>query len=105
MVAASGSFAAISALLGSPILGAFLLMEAAGLGGTTLAIVLLPGLLASGIGFLVFVGLDSLTGLGVPTLALPDVPPFAHPDIAQFGYAILIGLLAAPWASACAASP
>ncbi len=96
MVAASGSFAAISALLGSPVLGAFLLMESAGLGGATLGMVLLPGLLASGIGFLVFVGLDSLTGLGVPTLALPDVPPFAHPDIVQFGYAILIGLLAAP---------
>jgi hypothetical protein len=71
-------------------------MESAGLGGATLGMVLLPGLLASGIGFLVFVGLDSLTGLGVPTLALPDVPPFAHPDIVQFGYAILIGLLAAP---------
>ena len=96
MVAAGGSFAAISALLGSPILGAFLLMESAGLGGATLGMVLLPGLLASGIGFLVFVGLDSLTGLGVPTLALPDVPPFAHPDIVQFGYAILVGLLAAP---------
>jgi H+/Cl- antiporter ClcA len=96
MVAASGSFAAISALLGSPILGAFLLMEAAGIGGATLGLVLLPGLLASGIGFLVFVGLDSATGLGVQTLALPDIPPFAHPDIAQFGYALLIGLLAAP---------
>ena len=96
MVAASGSFAAISVLLGSPILGAFLLMESAGLGGAPSGMVLLPGLLASGIGFLVFVGLDSLTGLGVPTLALPDVPPFAHPDIVQFGYAILIGLLAAP---------
>lgn len=96
MIAAAGSFAAISALMGSPILGAFLLMEAAGLGGATLGLVLLPGLLASGIGFLVFVGLDSLTGLGVETLSIPDVPPFAHPNIVQFGYAILIGLLAAP---------
>jgi hypothetical protein len=59
MVAASGSFAAISALLGSPILGAFLLillMESAGLGGAALGMVLLPGLLASGFGFLVFWG-------------------------------------------------
>ena len=80
MVAASGSFAAISALLGSPILGAFLLMESAGLGGATLGMVLLPGLLASGIGFLVFVGLDSLTGLDPQTteflrLGAITVPP------------------------------
>src|SRR5215470_4532274 len=33
VVGAAGSFAAISTLLGSPVLGAFLLMEASGLGG------------------------------------------------------------------------
>lgn len=96
VVAAAGSFAAISALMGSPILGAFLLMEAAGLGGPTLGLVLLPGLLASGIGSLVFVGLNAFTGLGVESLSIPGLPPFAHPDIAQIGYAVLIGLLAAP---------
>ena len=42
VMAAAGSFAAISALLGSPLLGAFLLMEASGLGGGMLEIVLLP---------------------------------------------------------------
>jgi chloride channel protein, CIC family len=96
VVAASGSFAAISALLGSPILGAFLLMEATGLGGATLGLVLLPGLLSAGIGTLVFVGLDALTGYGPVSLGLPGLPPFDHPDVAQFGYALLIGLLAAP---------
>jgi MFS family permease len=35
VVGAAGSFAAISMLLGSPLLGAFLLMEASGLGGAT----------------------------------------------------------------------
>ena len=60
VVAAAGSFAAISTLLGSPLLGAFLLMEASGLGGATLELVLLPGLLAAGIGSLVFIGLDAL---------------------------------------------
>ena len=30
------------------------------------------------------------------SLELPGLPPFSHPDIAQFGYALLIGLLAAP---------
>ena len=34
------------------------------MGGATLSLVALPGLLASGIGALVFVGLDNWTGLG-----------------------------------------
>jgi H+/Cl- antiporter ClcA len=64
VVAAAGSFAALSTLLGSPLTGAFLLMEASGLGGTLLGLVLVPGLLAAGVGSLIFIGLDSLTGLG-----------------------------------------
>jgi H+/Cl- antiporter ClcA len=95
VVAAAGSFAAISTLLGSPILGAFLLMEASGLGGPMLGVVLLPGLLASGVGALVFVGLDALTGLGTFSLAVPGLPHFARPDIAEFGWALVIGIAAA----------
>ena len=64
IMASAGSFAAVSTPLGSPILGAFLIMEAAGIGGASLSMVALPGLLASGIGALIFVGLDSYTGLG-----------------------------------------
>ena len=71
VVGVAGSFAAVSALLGSPLLGAFLLMEASGLGGATATVVLVPGLLAAGTGALVFIGLDSLTGLGTFSLAIP----------------------------------
>ena len=39
-------------------------MEASGLGGPLLGMVLVPGLLAAGIGTLIFIGLDQLTGLG-----------------------------------------
>ena len=95
VLGSAGSFAAISTLLGSPITGAFLLMEASGLGGPTMALVLLPGLLASGVGALIFVGLDSLTGLGTFSLAIPSLPPFGQPDLAEFGWAIVIGLAAA----------
>jgi H+/Cl- antiporter ClcA len=94
VVAATGSFAAISSLLGSPILGAFLLLEAAGLGGPMLGVVLVPGLLASGVGTLIFLGLDDVTGLGTFSLALPDVPPFERPTLALFGWAIAFGLAA-----------
>ena len=95
VVAAAGSFAAISTLLGSPIAGAFLLMEASGLGGPMLGVVLLPGLLASGVGALIFIGLDSLTGLGTFSLSVPGLPHFARPDIAEFGWALVIGIAAA----------
>ena len=79
IMASAGSFAAISTLLGSPLLGAFLIMEAAGIAGATLTLVALPGLLASGIGALVFVGLDTWTGLGTFSLALTTVPPGGRP--------------------------
>jgi H+/Cl- antiporter ClcA len=95
VLGSAGAFAAISTLLGSPITGAFLLMEASGLGGPTLGLVLLPGLLASGVGALIFVGLDSLTGLGTFSLAIPSLPPFGRPDLAEFGWAIVIGVAAA----------
>lgn len=94
VLAAAGGFAAISTLLGSPILGAFLLMEASGLGGPTLGLVLVPGLLASGIGSLIFIGLGVLTGLGTFSLAIPALPHFARPDVAEFGWAVVIGLAA-----------
>jgi len=95
VIASAGSFAAISALLGSPILGAFLLMEASGLGGPVLGLVLVPGLLAAGVGTLIFVGLDSLTGFGSFSLSIPGLPPFSHPTGAMFLWALAIGLLAA----------
>ena len=94
VIAAAGSFAAISSLLGSPILGAFLLLETAGLGGPMLGVVLVPGLLAAGVGTLVFVGLDELTGFGTLSLALPGLPPFDRPTLAMFGWAIAFGLTA-----------
>jgi H+/Cl- antiporter ClcA len=95
VIGAAGSFAAISTLLGSPIVAAFLLMEAAGLGGPMLAIVMLPGLLAAGVGALIFVGLNSWTGYGTFSLAITNIPSFAHPDGKEFLWAVLIGVGAA----------
>ena len=91
VMASAGSFAAISTLLGSPVLGAFLIMEAAGIGGMTLTLVALPGLLASGVGALIFVGLDDWTGLGNFSLALTTVPPAVTPTWATMSWALVIG--------------
>ncbi|HEY1636188.1 MAG TPA: chloride channel protein, partial [Acidimicrobiales bacterium] len=95
VVAAAGSFAAVSTLLGSPIAGAFLLMEASGLAGAMMELVLLPGLVAAGIGSLVFVGLGAWSGLGTFSLAIPNLPHLARPDGAELGWAIGVGLAAA----------
>ncbi len=95
IIGAAGSFAAIAALLGSPLAGAFLLMEAAGLGGPMMGMVLVPGLVAAGVGSLIYVGLDAWTGFGTFALAIPDLPAVSTPTLAQFFWAIAIGLLAA----------
>jgi len=95
VIGAAGSFAAISTLLGSPLAGAFLLMEAGGLGGALMGVVLVPGLLAAGIGSLIYVGLGNWTGFGTFSLAVPNIPPVGSPTAAEFLWAIAIGVLAA----------
>ena len=100
VVAAAGSFAAVSTLLGSPLLGAFLLMEASGLSGAMLELVLVPGLLAAGVGSLVFLGLDAWTGLGTFSLSIPHLPHVGSPTGAEFLWAVAIGVMAAPLGSA-----
>ena len=96
VMAAAGSFAAISTLLGSPVTGAFLLMEASGLGGPTMGLVLVPGLLAAGVGSLIFIGLNAWTGLGTFSLAIPGLPPLGSPTAGEFLWALVIGLMAVP---------
>ena len=95
LIGAAGSFAAISTLLGSPIVGAFLLLEAAGVGGGLISVILLPGLVASGVGALVFVALSDATATGISSLAVPNLPTVGFPTGSQFAWAIGIGLLAA----------
>jgi hypothetical protein len=70
-------------------------METVGLGGAMLEVVLLPGLLAAGVGALIFVGLDAWTGFGTFSLAIPHLPPYSHPDLAQFGWALVLAPAAA----------
>jgi H+/Cl- antiporter ClcA len=95
VVGGAGSFAAISTLFGNPIASAFLLMEAVGLGGPTLELILVPGLLAAGVGALIFIGLGVLSGLGTFSLAVQGLPHFARPDASEFAWALVIGLAAA----------
>ncbi|HWD74380.1 MAG TPA: chloride channel protein, partial [Solirubrobacteraceae bacterium] len=97
MIGAAGSFAAISFIFASPLVAAVILIEASGIGGPRLPMVLLPGLLGAGIGSLVSLGMGSFTGLSSSAYALGTLkfPAFAHPDIAQFGWTIALAIAVA----------
>ncbi|MCU0307376.1 MAG: chloride channel protein [Thermoleophilia bacterium] len=95
VLGATGSFAAVSTLLGNPLVGAVLMLEASGLGGAMAGLVLVPGLLASGVGYLIFVGLDAITGLGTFSLALPDVGTLEAVEGSELIWAVGVGLAAA----------
>ena len=99
MVAAAGSFAAVSTLFGSPLLGAFLLMEGPDWAGS-LELVLLPGLLAAGIGSLVFIGLAHWTGLGTFSLRIGNLPHVGSPRAASSA-----GPSSSGWPPRCSAPP
>ena len=92
VLGAAGMFAAIAMIFGSPVIGAVLLIEAAGLSRAQMPVILLPGLLAAGIGSLVSIGLGSWTGLSNSDFAMEtlQLPQFARPDIAEFGWTILL---------------
>jgi hypothetical protein len=97
LMAAAGSFAAVSTIFGSPVIGAVLIIEATGLGGAVLPLVLLPGLLAAGIGSLVFIGLGSWSGFSDAAWQLSPftLPPFDGPGWGDFGWTIALAIAAA----------
>ena len=97
LMAAAGSFAAVSTIFGSPVIGAVLIIEATGLGGAILPLVLLPGLLAAGIGSLVFIGLGSWSGFSEAAWQLSPftLPPFDGPGWGDFGWTIVLAIAAA----------
>ena len=97
LIAGAASFAAMSSLFGSPIVGAVIIIEAAGLGGATLPVILLPGLLAAGVGSLVFIGMGSLTGLSSSAYAIAplSLPKYHAPTLSAFGWTIVLAAVVA----------
>jgi len=97
VVGAAGSFAALSFVFNSPIIAAVILIEATALGGAKQRIILLPGLLAAGIGSLVSIGLGSVTGLSTSDYSLGalSMPQFDEPGLADFAWTIPLALVIA----------
>jgi len=97
LMASAGAFAAVASIFGSPVVGAVLIVEAIGIGGAALPVVLLPGLLSAGIGSLVYTGLGSFSGFSTAAWALRPfpLPPFAGPGWGDFGWTVVVSILAA----------
>jgi len=97
LMAAAGSFAAVSTIFGSPVIGAVVIIEATGLGGPILSLVLLPGLLAAGVGSLVFLGLGSWSGFSTAAWQLSPfpLPPFGGPGWGDFAWTIVLAVAVA----------
>jgi H+/Cl- antiporter ClcA len=95
VIGAAGSFAALSFLFASPLIAAVILIEAAGIGGARLPLILIPGLMAAGIGSLVSLGMGSFTGLSSAAYAIPPIklPHFGHPSLVQFLWTIALGIV------------
>ncbi|MER5641046.1 chloride channel protein [Kitasatospora sp. NPDC002227] len=93
VIGMAGSAAAISTIFGSPVVAAVMMIEAAGLAGPQLAVLLLPCLLASGVGALVFTGFGHWTGLSIGALALPRQPVSGVPDPGDFLWGVPVAML------------
>ena len=95
LLAASATFAALAFLFGSPIVAAVILIEASGIGGGKLPLVLVPGLLASGIGSLVWIGMGSWTGLSTADISISPLELAAFPSPSFIDFVWTVGLAAA----------
>ena len=91
----AGSFSAISSLFGGPITGGVLMMEGAiGFGASTIPI-LLPGFVAAGVGYLIFVGMGSWGGLNAQAITVPGLPVYHGTHLGDLDIALAVGVVTA----------
>jgi H+/Cl- antiporter ClcA len=95
VLATAGSFSAISALFGGPLVGGMLMVEGGLAMGTALLPVILPGFVAAAVGYLVFIGFGSWGGLHAQSLVVPDLPPYEGNHLGDLTVAVSVGILAA----------
>jgi H+/Cl- antiporter ClcA len=93
VVATAGSFSAVSALFGGPLVAGMLLVEGGLAAGAALIPALLPGLVAAAIGYLVFVGLGDWGGLATSSLQVPGLPDYDGTRLVDLLLALVVGVL------------
>ena len=95
VVATAGSFSAIAALFGGPLVAGMLLLEGSvGLGAAAIT-ALLPGLVSAAVGYLIFVGLGDWGGLSSAPLTIPDLPTYDETSIRDLVVGLVAGVVVA----------
>jgi H+/Cl- antiporter ClcA len=95
VLANAGSFSAISALFGGPIVAGVMMVEG-GVGlGAKLIPTLLPGFVAAAVGYLIFVGFGNWGGLNAPGLVIPDLLPYHGTHLGDLAVALATGVITA----------
>jgi H+/Cl- antiporter ClcA len=96
LIATAGSFSAISALFGGPLVAGVMMTEAGAAGlGARLVPALLPGFVAAAVGYVVFVGFGDWGGLNAPGLAVPDLEPYDGTHVLDLLVAVAVGIATA----------
>jgi H+/Cl- antiporter ClcA len=95
VLATAGSFSAVSAIFGGPIVAGILLVEGGLSMGTALLPILLPGFVAAAIGYVIFIGFGSWGGLSAQDLAVSNLPPYNGTHFYDLLVAVVVGVAAA----------
>jgi H+/Cl- antiporter ClcA len=95
VLATTGSFSAISALFGGPIVAGVMMMEAAVGLGARLIPALIPGFVAAAVGYVIFVGFGNWGGLDTPGLVVPDLPLYQGTRVIDLFFALVVGVATA----------
>ncbi|MGH3507051.1 MAG: chloride channel protein, partial [Nocardioidaceae bacterium] len=95
VIGTAGSFSAVSALFGGPLVASFLLLESGLSAGAMLVPALLPGLVAAAVGYLLFIGVGDWPGLDEVGLAVPDLPAYEGTHVVDLLLGIAVGVLTA----------
>jgi H+/Cl- antiporter ClcA len=95
VLANAGSFSAISALFGGPIVGGMMMVEGGVALGEALIPALVPGFVAAAIGYVLFVGLGSWGGLDTQSITVPGLPAYNGTHVEDLLIAVAVGVAAA----------
>jgi H+/Cl- antiporter ClcA len=95
VISTAGSFSAVSALFGGPLVAGILLLEAGVAKGRAIIPALLPGFVSAAVGYLVIVGLGDWGGLNATALTIPDLPAYNGTHVGDLVIGIAVGIAAA----------